>query len=144
FCGGHVCSGTLARDQDIEGLPCLAQTDALFSVATGRLTQCTLARPLFQQSATGQPGRSLTYLTRPEAMRLPREPRQSRSLDCRSIQGWFVRYTPEGASVNWSAALRSQSQTWALRWETSYSNCRGTLTAPTLIISRRTGRSRVV
>jgi hypothetical protein len=48
FCGGHVCSGTLAREQDIEGLPCRAQTDALFSVATG-LTQCTLARPFLQQ-----------------------------------------------------------------------------------------------
>jgi hypothetical protein len=56
FCGGHVCSGTLARDQDIEGLPCRAKTDALFSEATGRLAQCTLARPFFQQGATWPAG----------------------------------------------------------------------------------------
>ena len=44
FCGKRVCSGTLARDQEIEGLPCRAQTEINYSETTGHLGGCTLAR----------------------------------------------------------------------------------------------------
>jgi hypothetical protein len=49
FCGRRVCSGTLARDQEIDGLPCLAQTAVGYSETTGRLTECTLAHPFSRQ-----------------------------------------------------------------------------------------------
>jgi hypothetical protein len=49
FCGGHVCSGTLARDQEIEGLPCRAQTVVYYSETTGNLTECTLAHAFIRQ-----------------------------------------------------------------------------------------------
>ena len=49
ICGQRVCRGVLARDQDIEGLPCRAQTDVLYSQITGHLTECTLAHPFSRQ-----------------------------------------------------------------------------------------------
>jgi hypothetical protein len=52
FCNQHVCSGTLARDQEIEGIPCSAQTPVQFSPTTTRLTECTLSRPLIQDGLT--------------------------------------------------------------------------------------------
>lgn len=45
FCNQHICSGTLARDQEIEGVPCSAQTEIQFSPTTAHLTDCTLSRP---------------------------------------------------------------------------------------------------
>ena len=52
FCNQHICSGTLARDQEIEGIPCRAQTEIQFSPTTTHLTECTLARPLIQDGVT--------------------------------------------------------------------------------------------
>jgi len=49
FCGGRVCSGTLARDQEIQGLPCSAQTVVDYAEIDGRLTECTLANPFVRQ-----------------------------------------------------------------------------------------------
>jgi hypothetical protein len=49
FCGGRVCSGTLARDQEIQGLPCRAQSVVYYSETTGHLTECTLAHPFLRQ-----------------------------------------------------------------------------------------------
>jgi hypothetical protein len=56
LCGRNVCSGTLARDQDIQGLPCRAQTVVSFSETTGRLTECNLARPLLRHRVTWPAG----------------------------------------------------------------------------------------
>ncbi len=44
FCGKRVCGGTLAHNQEIEGLPCRAQTDVNYSAEKGHLSGCTLAR----------------------------------------------------------------------------------------------------
>ena len=52
FCIRHVCSGTLARDQEIEGIPCRAQTEIQFSPTTTHLTECTLSRQLIQGGLT--------------------------------------------------------------------------------------------
>jgi hypothetical protein len=52
FCEKHVCSGTLARDQEIEGIPCRAQTEIQFSPTTAHLTECTLSRQLIQGGLT--------------------------------------------------------------------------------------------
>jgi hypothetical protein len=59
FCGSHVCSGVLARDQDIQGLPCRAKTDVHFSEETDQLTWCTLARPFARQGVTWPAGTTL-------------------------------------------------------------------------------------
>jgi hypothetical protein len=56
FCGRRVCSGTLARDQEIQGLPCRAQTVIYFSETTGSLTECTLARAFIRQGANWPTG----------------------------------------------------------------------------------------
>jgi hypothetical protein len=56
FCGGHVCRGTLARDQDIEGFPCRAQGEVFFSETTGHIDGCTLARAFVSRGATWPPG----------------------------------------------------------------------------------------
>ena len=56
FCNQHVCSGTLARDQDIRGIPCRAQTTIQFSETTAYLTQCTLSHPLNRQGVTWPAG----------------------------------------------------------------------------------------
>ena len=52
FCDRHVCSGTLARDQEIEGIPCRAQTEIQFSPTTTHLTECTLSHQLIQGGLT--------------------------------------------------------------------------------------------
>jgi hypothetical protein len=49
FCGQRVCSATLARDQEIQGLPCRAQTVVNYSEIDGRLKECTLANPFVRQ-----------------------------------------------------------------------------------------------
>lgn len=49
FCAGRVCSGTLARDQEIQSLPCRAQTVVSYSQTTGHLAECTLAHPFARQ-----------------------------------------------------------------------------------------------
>lgn len=49
FCGRRVCSGTLARDQEIQGLPCRAQTEIRYSEQAGVVTACTIARPFLRQ-----------------------------------------------------------------------------------------------
>jgi hypothetical protein len=51
FCNQHVCSGTLARDQDIQGIPC-RQAPIQFSPTTAHLTECTLSRPFVQDGLT--------------------------------------------------------------------------------------------
>jgi hypothetical protein len=56
FCHQRVCSGTLARDQEIQGLPCRAQTVVNFSEITGRLTECTLAKTFVRQVVTWPAG----------------------------------------------------------------------------------------
>jgi hypothetical protein len=56
FCNQHVCSGTLARDQEIEGVPCSAQTPVQFSPTTTHLTECTLSRSLVREGVTIPPG----------------------------------------------------------------------------------------
>jgi hypothetical protein len=56
FCGERVCSGTLARDQDIQGLPCRAQTVVSYSETTGNLTECTLARQVVRQGVNWPTG----------------------------------------------------------------------------------------
>jgi hypothetical protein len=56
FCGRRVCTGTLARDQEIQGLPCRAQTVAGYSETTGHLTECTLAHPFVRQGVTWPTG----------------------------------------------------------------------------------------
>jgi len=56
FCGRRVCSGTLARDQEIQGLPCRAQTGVNYSEIDGRLTECTLAHPFDRQGVTWPTG----------------------------------------------------------------------------------------
>jgi len=56
FCDRRVCSGTLARDQEIQGLPCRAQTVVSYSEITGRLTECTLAQPFIRQGVTWPAG----------------------------------------------------------------------------------------
>ena len=56
FCGRRVCSGTLARDQEIQRLPCRAQTVVAYSETTGRLAECTLARPFARQGVTWPAG----------------------------------------------------------------------------------------
>jgi hypothetical protein len=56
FCGRRVCSGTLAGDQEIQGLPCRAQTVVDYAETTGRLTECTLAHPFVRQGVTWPPG----------------------------------------------------------------------------------------
>jgi hypothetical protein len=56
FCGRRVCSGTLAGDQEIQGLPCRAQTVVDYSEITGRLTECTLAHPFVRQEVTWPTG----------------------------------------------------------------------------------------
>jgi len=67
FCGGRVCSGTLARDQAIDGLPCSAQTVIYYSALTGSLTECTLSRAFVRQGVNWPPGTTVragsdTYL----------------------------------------------------------------------------------
>ena len=59
FCGQRVCSGTLARDQEIQGLPCRAQTVADYSETTGHLTECTLAHSFVRQGVTWSTGTTL-------------------------------------------------------------------------------------
>ena len=56
FCGKRVCSGTLARDQEIQGLPCRAQTVVDYSQIDGRVTECTLAQPFVRQGVTWPTG----------------------------------------------------------------------------------------
>jgi hypothetical protein len=56
FCDRRVCSGTLARDQEIQGLPCRAQTVVNYSEINGRLTECTLAHPFVRQGVTWPAG----------------------------------------------------------------------------------------
>jgi hypothetical protein len=56
FCNQHICSGTLARDQEIEGIPCRAQTEIQFSPTSTHLTACTLSRALVQNGLTFPPG----------------------------------------------------------------------------------------
>jgi hypothetical protein len=56
FCGQRVCSGTLSRDQEIEGIPCRGQTAVSFSETTGHLIECTLAHPLVRQAVTWPEG----------------------------------------------------------------------------------------
>ncbi len=52
FCNQHICSGTLARDQAIEGIPCRAQSEIQFSPTTTHLTECTLSRSLVVEGVT--------------------------------------------------------------------------------------------
>ncbi len=59
FCGRRVCSGTLARNQEIQSLPCRAQTVVAFSETTGQLTECTLARPFLRQGVNWPTGTTL-------------------------------------------------------------------------------------
>lgn len=59
FCGRRVCSGTLARDQEIQGLPCRAQTEVRYSEQSGAVTGCTFARPFSQQGVTWPAGTAL-------------------------------------------------------------------------------------
>jgi hypothetical protein len=56
FCGGHVCSGTLAHDQEIQGLPCRAQTVVYYGETTGNLTECTLAHLFVRQGVSWPTG----------------------------------------------------------------------------------------
>ncbi|HLK17551.1 MAG TPA: hypothetical protein VKT81_01310 [Bryobacteraceae bacterium] len=50
FCNQRPCSGTLASDQEIEGIPCRARSAIKFSPETGRLFECTLARDITRDS----------------------------------------------------------------------------------------------
>jgi hypothetical protein len=59
FCGQRVCSGTLARDQEIQSLPCRAQTVVGYSETTGHLTECTLAHSFVRQGVTWPTGTTL-------------------------------------------------------------------------------------
>jgi hypothetical protein len=59
FCGQRVCSGTLARDQEIEGLPCRAQTVIYYSALTGSLTECTLSRAFVRQGVNWPTGTTI-------------------------------------------------------------------------------------
>lgn len=59
ICGRRVCSGTLARDQDIQGLPCRAQTEIHYSDKTGDLTWCTVSRPSIRQGVTWPAGTTM-------------------------------------------------------------------------------------
>jgi hypothetical protein len=52
FCNQHICSGTLARDQEIEGIPCRGQNEIQFSPTTTHLTECTLSRSLVREGVT--------------------------------------------------------------------------------------------
>jgi hypothetical protein len=56
FCGSRVCSGTLARDQEIQGIPCRAQTDVHYSETTGQLTSFTLSRSFARDGVTWPAG----------------------------------------------------------------------------------------
>jgi hypothetical protein len=56
FCDRRICTGTLARDQEIGGVTCQGQKEVHFSEKTGRLTDCTLARPFTRQGVTWPAG----------------------------------------------------------------------------------------
>ena len=59
-CGGRVCGGTLARDQEIQGIPCLGGTEVKYSDRTGRLIDFTVAGPWEQRGVTWPAGTEVT------------------------------------------------------------------------------------
>ncbi len=97
FCGRRVCRGTLARDQDIDGLPCRAQTDVIYSQSTGRLSECTLAHPFVRQGVTWPAGTTVRIGTDPCDSYLP--PAGADPLNVTGLlvhSGLIVWLTPEG------------------------------------------------
>lgn len=97
FCGQRVCGGTLARDQDVEGLPCRAQADVSYSEGTGRLTGCTLARSFSRQGVAWPAGTELTMASEPgDSYMLPTgaDPIHAAGLVIHS--GLIIWFTPEG------------------------------------------------
>lgn len=97
FCGQRVCSGTLARDREIEGLPCRAQTEVHYSEITGHLSDCTLSRPFSRQGVTWPMGTEVRMATDPgDSYLLPADARPIRVTGLVIHSGLIVWLTPEG------------------------------------------------
>lgn len=56
FLDGRVSTGTLARNQDVQGIRCLAKTEVHYTRKSGHLEECTLAGPVSRQGAVWPTG----------------------------------------------------------------------------------------
>lgn len=97
FCGERVCSGTLARDQEIQGLPCRAQTVVYYSETTGNLTECTLAHAFVRQGVNWPTGTTVRIGANKDDSYLPPAGAEPIRINGLLVHwGLIVRLTPEG------------------------------------------------
>jgi len=95
FCGKRVCSGILARNQDIQDIPCRAQTEVHFAEKTSDLTSCTLARQLTKQGVTWPAGTIVVIGSNP-SYELPEGAEPVRVAGLLVHSGLIVQFGPNG------------------------------------------------
>jgi hypothetical protein len=95
FCGKRVCSGILARNQDIQDIPCHAQAEVHFAEKTSDLTSCTLARQ-FTRQGVAWPARTVVVVGPNPSYQLPQGAEPVSVAGVLVHSGLIVQFGPNG------------------------------------------------